>query len=380
MNNVYLPLLRIESFSSLGPAFLLATFSSMSHPQRSVGMHHCCSPIGRDCAMRLFLGGLSAFEYWNEVRLGRMPQPRPSRITSLRSCARREDDILAFSHRIALRRLSRPLDVLVTPDSSNHQSAFAQRQRTSIDLPKGSFCTIDDDIAIASPELCFLHLSRHLTLPEAVLLAYELHGDYCLLLDRDDRLENCRPLVSQQDLARFLDLCKDAKGAKQARKAVRYALDHARSPMEAKVAFLLSASSTVGGFGIRQPELNREMAISLPNGRCQVRSCDLLWQDKNLAIEYDSSSHHEELSDIDRDARRRNQLVLNGLTVLTVTRRQVRDFAYLEGLAGDIGRLLGERQRCRIPDIRLRRWKLHHALFSSSNSPLRSLHNARQRP
>ncbi len=327
--------------------------------------------------MKVFLGGLSALEYWTRVRLGSAPRPRPSRIASLRSCVHHENDIRALAEQPALRGLTRPLDVLIDPSFSNKDSAVAARHRMSIVPPPKSFFIANDSVAVCSPELSFLQLSRHLTPLESTLLACELCGDYALLLNDNDRLVQCKPLTSRRDLERILSLCQGAKGIKQARRAASRAFDKARSPMESKVALLLSESNAQGGFGLAKPELNLEMSVLSINGERQIRVCDILWREKQLAIEYDSSTHHEGNADIDRDARRRNQLVLNGLTVLTVTRRQVREFSYIEGLAQEVRELLGVTQRCRVPDIRLRRWKLHKALFSKSDSPLRRLYAAR---
>ncbi len=327
--------------------------------------------------MKVFLGGLSALEYWTRVRLGTAAQPRLSRITSLRSCAHRESDLRALAEEPALRGLTRPLDVLIDPGFSNKGSDVATRHRMSIAPPPKSFFIANDSVAVCSPELSFLQLSRHLTPLESILLACELCGDYALLLNDNDCLVQCKPLTSRRNLEQYLSLCQEAKGIKQARRAASCAFDKARSPMESKVALLLSESNARGGFGLAKPELNLEMSILSINGERQVRACDLLWRDKQLAIEYDSSTHHEGHADIDRDARRRNQLVLNGLTVLTVTRRQVKEFAYMEGLAQEVRELLGVTQRCRVPNVRMRRQALHRSLFSRSDSPLRRLHDAR---
>lgn len=89
--------------------------------------------------MKVFLGGLSALEYWTRVRLDTESQPRLSRITSLRSCAHRENDLRALAEEPALRGLTRPLDVLIDPGSSNKESDVATRRRMSLVPPQNRF-------------------------------------------------------------------------------------------------------------------------------------------------------------------------------------------------------------------------------------------------
>ena len=52
-------------------------------------------------------------------------------------------------------------------------------------------------------------------------------------------------------------------------------------------------------------------------------SCDLFWPDGGVAVEYDSDMFHTGSERIARDSERRNALSYLGISVVTVTRRQV---------------------------------------------------------
>ncbi|HIT52179.1 MAG TPA: hypothetical protein IAA95_08290 [Candidatus Aveggerthella excrementigallinarum] len=109
-------------------------------------------------------------------------------------------------------------------------------------------------------------------------------------------------------------------------------LNGSRSPMESKVAFELSAPRHLGGFGLPAPVLNKPLSFTRPDGAI-VRKGDLLWERHGVVIEYDSSEHHEGEANIDRDARRRNEFVVDAYRVLAVTRQQAHDLASMERVA-----------------------------------------------
>ena len=135
--------------------------------------------------------------------------------------------------------------MLIDPGFSNKDSDVATRHRMSIAPPPKSFFIANDSVAVCSPGLSFLQLSRHLTPLESILLACELCGDHTLLLNENDRLAQCAPLTSQHNLEQYLSLCQGAKGMKQASRAASRAFDKARSPMESKVASLFSNSDSL---------------------------------------------------------------------------------------------------------------------------------------
>lgn len=341
--------------------------------------------------MKLFLSGFSAFEYWTALRLGAQPRFKPARAVTLEQCAHTNRDVLAFAQRPDMGQLSWPIDVLIPQTANNLKTSLVIPHRRPVQLPKGAFHSAGRNLYVSSPELCFLQLARDVPLHDLALIGFELCGMYALDLRNDCALVPCSPATTKTKLRKFLESSHGATGIKQALRAARLVLDNSRSPMESKVALLLSANSATGGFGLPAPELNTELVM--PVRACspkaanattsvlrasQTHACDLLWREHGVAIEYDSSAHHEGKENIDRDARRRNQLVSNGLAILTITKQQARDFFAMESVASDARELLGRRARPRSRDARVRQWKLHRTLFGTSESPALRVRARRQ--
>lgn len=342
------------------------------------------------CAMKLFLSGFSAFEYWTSMRLDANPHPTTAGSAIIERCAHTNRDVLSYAQRPDISQLSWPIDVLIPQATNNLKTSLVIPHRCPERLPKGALRSAGRGLYVSSPELCFLQLARDLPLHDLALVGFELCGAYALNLQNDGALVSCNPATTKTKLQRFLESCHGATGVKRALRAARLVLDGSCSPMESKVALLLSANSTVGGFGLPLPELNTKLTMPVrghnlesTNGTTstvrtsQTRACDLLWRERGIAIEYDSTTHHEGRENIDRDARRRNQLVSNGLTVLTVTRQHAQDFFAMESIASDVRMLLGRNARPRSRDVRVRQWRLHRALFGTSVSPAMRLRTGR---
>ena len=266
--------------------------------------------------MKLFLSGFSAFEYWTALRLGAQPRFKPARAVTLEQCAHTNRDVLAFAQRPDMGQLSWPIDVLIPQTANNLKTSLVIPHRRPVQLPKGAFHSAGRNLYVSSPELCFLQLARDVPLHDLALIGFELCGMYALDLRNDCALVPCSPKAANATTS------------------------------------VLRAS--------------------------QTRACDLLWREHGVAIEYDSSAHHKGKENIDRDARRRNQLVSNGLAILTITKQQARDFFAMESVASDVRELLGRRARPRSRDARVRQWKLHRTLFGTSESPALRVRARRQ--
>lgn len=315
----------------------------------------------------LFLAGMSALELWTSVALGRLPKPQPTRIVSLQASAVRLRDIRR--HDVGRYGVNpATLDVLVHSRGTNRHSDGVRRRRAAGRYPERSFFRAAEHVMVCRPELCFAQVAAEFTDVGLVLFGFELCGSFAC--DRaTGRLVKRPPLSSARRLRSFLGALGSAAGASKARKAASFVLDGSRSPMESKVAFELSAPRHMGGFGFPAPVLNKAVDLSGKFERdSNMRKGDMLWEEQDVVIEYDSSSHHEGVSNIDRDARRRNEFIGRRYRVLTLTKQQAYDLAAMGRVAKDLERLLGIRLRSRTSNLSQRRERLHQALYADPDA------------
>ena len=312
-------------------------------------------------------------EFWTAVALGFLPRPNPTRIRTVSCCAATDSDIRSFDvGRLGVS--TTPLDVMVPEGTAHDDLAIAKRRRAGGTFPPRSFHQAADGILVCSPELCFVQLAYSLSTADLILLGYELCGTYALRPDVREGFVKRLPLTSASKLLRFARELEGRKGIKRARQAACAVIDNAASPMESKLTAQICTPAYLGGFGLERASLNEEIRVTTngPNGRrTQVRRCDMLWRDQLLAVEYDSSAHHSGLNNIDRDARRRNQLLGENLLVVTVTKQQVYSFERMEELAHLLAKLLGTRLRIRVRDFDERRIELRSSLFKPDDQLIR---------
>ena len=96
--------------------------------------------------------------------------------------------------------------------------------------------------------------------------------------------------------------------------------------------------------GFRLPQVNAKVNLNARQRRVLGKNylrCDLLWEDKLLAIEYDSDLCHSGAEKINDDSLRRNTLRSIGIAVVDVTNAQIKSVEAFHGIAVQVERLLG---------------------------------------
>lgn len=318
---------------------------------------------------RLYLGGLSALECWTAAALGLAPWPRKSRTTTFGGCARTDADVFARDPS-RTGAVTTPYCVVVSHRERNAQSRMCTRKRMGEPFPPGSFFDCGNNVLIASPELCMIHYAEHASLWQTTLLYCELFGRYAL--SSADRKLIVRPALSSAEaLSAYSARMSRMPGVKNASRAAKLAVDNSYSPMESKLALLLSAPGSRGCFGLPRPMLNKEIVVrDAASGSEVIRKPDLLWEKRRIALEYESNEHHEGEPSIDRDSRRRNALVHQGLTVYTATAAQVYDQASMKALARTIALSLKVRPVPRVADFPERFARAHvEIMHADDDSP-----------
>jgi len=147
---------------------------------------------------------------------------------------------------------------------------------------------------------------------------------------------------------------------------VRYISDGAGSPMETILFILLTLPYRYGGYGLPMPELNgciypKKGGLSF-TGRSYYRG-DLLWREAGVVAEYNSDMVHANKDSIAMDAIRRGDLVLSGISEVTVTKRQLYNIELFDKVARQIASRIGKKLRYKDTEFLKARRELRDILF-----------------
>lgn len=255
-------------------------------------------------------------------------------------------------------------------DRRKIEGCIAHVQGTS--WPRRSYCQIDEGVYLASPEACILQIAEEESIPKLAYLISELCGWHAT----DHLARGMVPSIPRMtvgSLKSYLRNASGSRGVKKARRAADFAFDGAASPMETKLALLLSLPTAYGGYGIPKPVLNAAVsggvlsAVPPRKGDFFLTGdlrCDLSWPEKGFALEYDSSMYHDGRVNIDSDSKRRTRLEANAVRVLSVTKGQVYDYARFDELARVVAEKIGYRPRIKRQDWSALRGSLRKELLS----------------
>jgi len=240
------------------------------------------------------------------------------------------------------------------------------------EAPEGCFISAKDILELSSPEFSFLQMSGRLSLVKLVELGYELCGTYSLPVSGDNNVpdrgfNNRLPLTNVRQLSEFVSCMTGVKGLNKtaAIRALRYIIDGSASPMETKLAMLLTLPYKLGGFGFPKPKLNSRIIPSKTERKSSNKSfysCDYFWPDHNTAVEYDSAQFHTGSSHITDDSNKRIFLMSMGITPITVTTQQLYDSYDFERVARVIAKCLGKRLAYKNPGFAAAHRKLREQL------------------
>jgi len=279
--------------------------------------------------------------------------------------------------------LQKPLHILLSSQLDRRSRPQVQQHVCSADLPADCFVDLAEDATLCSPELVFLQMAGRLTLIELILLGFELCGAYSMPAQADaqpappDAAEGGRPgrkgkgfntrppLTSVARLRAFLGKTSGMKGRKRAMRALRYIMDGSASPMETRLAMLLTLPHSLGGYGLPKAELNHRVTPARRDRRGAGQAyyvCDMFLPEHGTAREYDSDLIHAGSERIARDSVRRNALAMLGITVYTVGAEQIQGEAAMNRMAYILARAMGWRTQVVIKDHPQRKRRLRRQL------------------
>lgn len=297
--------------------------------------------------MCVILDALSSIRFWRLVYpLDRMPTG-PEDETPWAPAYKKAEVLAAVSQLPYASELQHDgkFHVLVNSRDLLRTSSAHVTHACSVNLPYGAFYRIRDDVFVQSPELVFLRAANTLELPALIAFGDELCGLYSFSKNEERGFRKReRPITDKARLFAFLDLAEWSRGRRKAQKAFRYIVEKSASPMETMDEMLLSLPLQYGGYGLPQPNMNREVSLSAKAARIAKRgTCrlDMSWGDIPFDLEHHGKLDHSSEADKDSDRARVNALKEMGFEVIELTHEQVIDpmaFEYLAVLiAGAIG-------------------------------------------
>ena len=262
--------------------------------------------------------------------------------------------------------LTLPVHALTTPGVSRKRNNVVRSHQCSTQLPNGSLVRLSNSFAVTSPTLTFVQAAGFLNFLDLVQLGYELCGTYSIPTDQRDTMLERRQLTSTQNIAAYIDDCPNVHGVKVARKALRFITDGSDSPMETRLCMLLTLPYCYGGYALPMPQLNENVFINPKNSSpspADVRTCDLLWREAKLDVEYNGRDIHATGYKQTRDARRYDELDALGYKCITITIDRMRNEHDMDLLALAIAKRIGYRMRPRCKDYLKKKARLRRMLI-----------------
>ena len=257
-----------------------------------------------------------------------------------------------------------PVEVLVGSAGARRPGPGLVPHVISRPLPSNSLLRMGPGLYCCSPALAIAQFGEVHRWPEVLALCMELCGGFTL---SGGGYLPCDPAVSAQQLVRYLAYAKQIRGLPEARKAARYALDGAASPMEAIVGALYHVPLALGGFGLDELLLNHRMDFSrdaaLVSGM-PYAVLDAYLPAAQTTLEYNGHDHDTPASRR-HDERRTAGLLAMGIQTIPINDEQLRNPDALEAIAKTLYRRMGKRLRYTSSGYRPRQIELLNALRTS---------------
>jgi len=335
--------------------------------------------------MKIVFSHKSALEYWrlhSNINISDTAKKRRCRLPAT------IPHISEISN-IVPEGLSYPVSLLINNQKAKRKSRIVKTRVYTKPTPDWGIVDLGNDVAVSSPEFCFFQMAGEISLIKLIELGYELCGTYSKLVKNvknqehnsrreqehnnkheqeyingyevNQKLETKKSanyghskITSTKDLGMMTKRLKGMQGQRNASRAVKYIDDGSASPMETILIMLLSLPQNLGGYGLSAPELNFRIDLGKIARKGSQKSyyvCDLYWPESKLAVEYDSDKFHTGADHIAKDSMKRADLAAQGITVLTVTSRQIRNVFELDGFAKLVAAKLGIQLRYRNPEF-----------------------------
>lgn len=237
------------------------------------------------------------------------------------------------------------MHVLVPKGADHSQAEGYERHQWDSHIPDNSFCKLAYNVYVSTPEFSYLQLAGLLTMQQLIEVGYWLCAKY--RANRDGSPIPVEPVTSVERIEVYLSNADGCYGARKARRALKWVVNNARSPMEVNTSMLAALPTRLGGYGFGNPCINYQIntrdfdPLTLDREDRQYFEIDLYWPKKRVGLEYDGSDHliPEQLR---KDKRRLNCLMANGEKVLVVMYDQLKDEDARTRTMNQLAKLLGK--------------------------------------
>lgn len=314
--------------------------------------------------MEAYLAGQSAFDIWNSVSI------KEERASNLFDIPKDHIPAISKAEAEALTEefgLQLPIDVAASSGNSRRNSKRVKTTLHAASSPAHQYMKIREGLFAARPELCLMQLAERCSQMELIYKANVLAG--CFTFTQQEHFQPRWPSTSQSAIKQFLERCGKCNGKGALVKAAPYVIDCSYSPMETVLALLLCLPQRHGGYGIPLPTLNQKVKLASLRGDdvpTQTFRPDLLWDEHRLIIEYDSAKWHADERKAASDATRRNMLICNGYTVLSMTPEQLFNLSIMDELGCYLAKVLKRPAPKLSPDALQQRRALREELFEAA--------------
>lgn len=239
-----------------------------------------------------------------------------------------------------------PVGVLVSTKVATHESRGVVAHVCSATLPKKALVEVMPGIRCVSPAMLAVLMAERLTDLELQLLLSELMGLFSPNDDFELGLRQRRePLLTPDELRRFLDVMGPARGTARVRRALEHAPVLAASPLEAKLFLRATYPFSKGGYRMGEVVLNDPVEVERITCHCdslQRRMPDLLFKHGNAGVCLDyMGSWHVSPEGARRDAERRNELLAAGFKTYEIYKDEYDNLDYMDSLMAKIRNELG---------------------------------------
>lgn len=355
-----------------------------------------------------FISHTSACEALRINGLVGNPWPETNRMLPHRGgCIRLQRDLAKLEQSVDLRELgivSKPIDILVPSPSVRSRGKQARTHSWLSMIPPGSMRRVHKNVIVSTPEFVILQLAhrhiRHIPLLDKCVdqylvekellashgidaeapfedflgwecirhlvhvaqVAMEFTGTYRLPTPKTPTAYEQPLLMTIESALKLLDSSGERNDAPRARRALDLISGESASPMETGLFLMLTLPVEMGGLGLPRPVLNKTIPVQLDGKNLTP---DLLWQDRKLIIEYESSEFHagRGRDKTDHDTMRANALRAAGYRVFEATPGIVCRLSRIEILAEQSAHALGVPLPNANACQRRLRERLHRELF-----------------
>ena len=303
--------------------------------------------------METVISNKSAVEYWRihgKAQIDRQNRHRRKAPPAISPDA-------ATIRQLNNKGLSYPIHVLVSTADIRRRSKKLKPHVCTHPLPEGSIIEVGEGLFVCSPELAFFQMASDLKFAKLLELGLELCGTYTLPVKgvhsedpevAKKQLYNRTQLTSKERLAAFLARTEGQFGQRRFSRTLQFMADNSASPRETQLFLLLTLPYKYGGYGFFQPELNAKITPTKAAKETSSKKffrCDLFWPEHNVAVEYESDLIHLTPLRIAYDSMKRNSLIAMGITVITVTNKQISSAEDFDRVAKQLAVNLNRRLR-----------------------------------